>query len=47
MKAVHDLRTEFNKEIETIKRTPAEMKLKLKTPITVLKNSRDSRNNLD
>lgn len=36
MKTIQDLRTEFNKEIETQKRTQTEMKMELKIPIITI-----------
>lgn len=36
-KTTQDLRTEFNKEIETLRKTRDGMKMKLKNPITPLK----------
>ena len=38
MKTIQDLKTEFNREIEILKRIQAEMKIKLKNPITHLEN---------
>jgi hypothetical protein len=41
-KAIQDLKTEFNKEIQTLKRTQAEYNTELKNPITQLENSNKS-----
>lgn len=41
MTTTQDLRMEFNKEIETLKRAQAEMKMDLKNPITQLENSKE------
>lgn len=40
MKMIKALRTEFNEEIETLKRTPAAVKMELKNPTTQLENSK-------
>lgn len=37
---MQDVRIEFNEEIETLKRTEAEIKMELKTPKNHLENSR-------
>lgn len=42
IRIIQDLRIEFNKEIETLKKTHAEMKNKLKNPITQPENSKES-----
>ena len=41
-KMIQVLRTEFNKEIEILKRTQDEMKMELKNPTTYLDNSKGS-----
>lgn len=41
-KAIQDLKREFNKKTETLKRTQPEMKTELKNPITQVENSRES-----
>lgn len=42
MKTRQDLRTEFSLEIETLKRTPSEMKVGLKNSRVQLENSEES-----
>lgn len=37
-----DLRMEFKKQVETLKRTQLEMKSKVKSPITQIENSKES-----
>lgn len=41
------LRTEFNKEIETLTRTPAAAKMELKNPTTQLENSKGIKQKLE
>lgn len=41
MKTIWDLKTEFNKEIATLKRTQAEKKMGLKNPVVQLENSKE------
>lgn len=41
MKTIWDLKAEFNKEIEPLKRTQAEKKKGLKNPIVQLENSKE------
>lgn len=42
MTGVRDLKSEFNKEIEMLMRSQAEMKLELKKSITQVENSEES-----
>lgn len=39
---MQDLKTEFSKEVDTLKRTHNEMKIELKNQITELENSQES-----
>lgn len=41
-KAIQDLKREFNKKTEILKRTQPEMKTELKNSITQVENSRES-----
>lgn len=41
-RTIQDLETEFNKEIETLRKTQTKMKMELKNPITHQENSRGS-----
>lgn len=41
-KAIQDLKTEFNKTIEALKRIQPEMNTEMKSPITQVENSRES-----
>lgn len=41
MKTIQALRTRFNKEIETLKRTQVEMSIELKNSVVLLENSKE------
>lgn len=42
-KTIQDLKAEFNKEIETLRMSQAEMKMEQKYPVTQEENSKESR----
>lgn len=41
MKTIQALRTKFNKEMETLKRTQVEMSIELKNSVVLLENSKE------
>lgn len=41
-KTIQDPKTQFNKQVETMKRSQCEMKMELKSSITQLEHSRES-----
>lgn len=41
-KTIQDPKTQFNKQVETLKRSQGEMKMELKSSITQLEHSRES-----